>query len=307
MTQILLKSGAFIFIIILGWTLKTCGLFGRDDHRIISKILLNVALPATIITSFSSIQWTASLLLLPLIGFAANWVQIGLGRLLAGRKAPVQDRLLYMFNSSGYNIGAFAIPFVQSYFGPGTVVGMYLLDVGNGLMCTGANYAVVRSFVPVEGEKLTGKLILKRMFGTATFPSYLFMMIYTLLGGSVPAGLVEFISPAARATPFLAMLMVGMMFEFHPRREYLEPIAKIMGLRLAMGGVIAALALFVLPLPREVCQALAVVAFAPISVVSPAFTAQCGGNAQLAGCINSCSIVVGIAMMLTMLSVLGLA
>ena len=150
-------------------------------------------------------------------------------------------------------------------------------------------------------------MLLKRIFGTGAFPCYILMVAVTLLGIPVPEALLDFISPIAKANPFVAMLMVGMMFEFHPRREYLEPMFKIMGLRLAIAAGLAALAWFVLPLPLEMRQALAVVAFAPISVVSPAFTAQCGGNAQLAGCINSFSILIGVGMMMLMVVLLGLA
>ena len=306
MTQVLFKSGAFVFIILLGFFLKSAGVFGKEDYQVLSRVVLNISLPAAIITSFSGLKLSMALMLLPLLGLVINFLQIFGGWLLAKKKPPL-ERILYMFNSSGYNIGAFAIPFVQSYFGPGAVAGMCLFDVGNGLMCTGANYGVVRSMVPADGERLTPAVILKRMFGTLTFPTYLVMVALSLLNITLPAQVIDFISPIARANPFVAMLMVGTMFEFHPRKEYLEPIVKVIGWRLVLGAGLAALSYFMLPLPLEIRQALVVVSFAPASVVSPAFTARCGGNAQLAGCLNSCSILVGIPMMLLMLCCMGLA
>ena len=47
--------------------------------------------------------------------------------------------------------------------------------------------------------------------------------------------------------------------------------------------------------------------FAPASVISPAFTAKCGGDGGLASCINSITILCGVVGMLAALAMLGVA
>ena len=61
------------------------------------------------------------------------------------------------------------------------------------------------------------------------------------------------------------------------------------------------------PLPLEIRQVLAVMVFAPASVISPAFTAKCGGDGGLASCINSITILCGVVGMLAALAMLGVA
>ena len=50
------KPISFILIIALGYILKRCGVFGKDDHRLMSKIMINITLPCTIIQAFDGFE-----------------------------------------------------------------------------------------------------------------------------------------------------------------------------------------------------------------------------------------------------------
>ena len=77
---------------------------------------------------------------------------------------------------------------------------------------------------------------------------------------------------------------------------------------LVVAAVLLAAAMYIfVPLPLEIRQVLAVMAFAPASVISPAFTAKCGGDAGLASYINSITILCGVVGMLVVLAILGVA
>ena len=64
MGEVLVKAAAFVFIIFLGYALKRIGFFTATDYRLISKIVLNITLPAAVITAFANFDMDASLLIL---------------------------------------------------------------------------------------------------------------------------------------------------------------------------------------------------------------------------------------------------
>lgn len=306
MGAVLAKSSSFLFILLLGYLLKRVGLFGKTDYNILSRVVLNLTLPAAVITNFASMQWSAKLLLIPVIAFLLNWFMMFLG-MIASRREDAPTKALFMLNCPGYNIGAFALPFVQSFLGPVAVVAACLFDVGNAIMCTGGSYAFTCAKLRTGGEKLHVQDVLKRLFSSAPFITYLVMLLLVVLGISIPQGVVSFISPIAAANPFVAMLMVGMMFEPAAKPEYLRKMGFVLALRMGAALVLAVALYQLMPFEREIRQVLAVMVFAPASVIAPAFTVKCGGDAGLAGCINSMTILLGVLGMLCTILVLGVA
>lgn len=116
MGTVFVKSVSFLFIILLGVAFRSLGIFGEKDHKIISSIVLKITLPAAVISSTANMDWQPKLLLIPLLALAVSWGMIGLGLLLSrGRSAG--ERALYMLNLPSWNIGAFALPFLQSFLG----------------------------------------------------------------------------------------------------------------------------------------------------------------------------------------------
>lgn len=305
-TEVLRHSASYVFILALGYFLKRIGVFGKQDHRVLAQVVLCVTLPAAVITNFASMQWSSSLLLLPLLGFSLSCGMMLLGQFISRRKAP-GERALLMINCPGYNIGAFALPFVQSYLGPEGVVAACLFDVGNAIICTGGSYAWASSVLHVGDKPLRPADVLKKLASSVPFVTYVTMLVLVMAGVRLPGALVEFISPISAANPFVAMLMIGAMFDLDLRPEYLRRVGQVVGIRLGAAVVFAAAMYLFLPLPPEIRQVLAVMAFAPASVISPAFTAKCGGDAGLASCINSITILCGVAGMLSVLMLLGVA
>ena len=72
------------------------------------------------------------------------------------------------------------------------------------------------------------------------------------------------------------------MSEFNPDKSFLREAATILAVRYIAAALFALLFYFVLPFPLEIRQVLAIVAFAPGSAMSPAFTEKLKGNAALA-------------------------
>ena len=182
-----------------------------------------------------------------------------------------------------------------------------LFDVGNAIICTGGSYAWASSVLHVGDKPLRPVDVLKKLGSSVPFVTYVTMLVLVMAGVQLPGGLVEFISPIAAANPFAAMLMIGAMFDMDLRPEYLRRVGQAVGLRLASALLVALTVYHFAPLPLEIRQVLAVMVFAPASVISPAFTAKCGGDGGLASCINSITILCGVVGMLAALAMLGVA
>lgn len=290
--EVLTKALAFILIIVMGYLLKKKGFFHASDFYLISKIVIRITLPAAIVSNFSRITMDNSLLLMVVIGLAANIVMVALGYLInagKGREAKAFD----MLNLSGYNIGNFTLPFVQSFLGPVGFATTSLFDAGNAVMCTGVTYTLA-SMVIGKGDKPSVKNILKSLFSSLPFDAYIIMTVLAILRIPLPSVVTSFAATVGSANAFLALLMIGIGFEIHMEKDKISTIAKLMTLRYGTAVLFALGAYFLLPFPLEVRQALAIVSFGPVSSVSPAFTGKLDGDVELSSAVNSLSIVLSI-------------
>lgn len=133
MIDILIKAGGFILIIMLGFALKTKGVCTREHGSFLSTIIMNITLPCSLLSSINNLEITPILLVALACGFLGNVITNLSGYLIQKKESPM-TRALSMINSSGYNIGTFTLPFVQSFF-PSNLIGyVCLFDTGNALM-----------------------------------------------------------------------------------------------------------------------------------------------------------------------------
>ncbi len=304
MGNVLLKSGPFIFLIILGYVLKKIGLFGPKDYKIPVKIVLNVTLPCAAIVSFASYEPDFSLLLAMVMSIAINCLMFAVAYILS-RSFPRQSRAMWLNCLPGYNIGAFAMPFIHGFLPPASVASTCLFDAGNAVMCCGTTYALSKNIL--DGTKgLDLKLIGKTLLTSVPFLSYMILLILTLSGVRIPRALVDFVTPMANANSFLAMFMVGMMLDFHIEPNLLKKISGLLVVRLGIGVCATLVCYFLLPLPLEVRQALSILSFAPISATATALAETAGSDPAAIACANSTSILVSIICMMTLLAVFGI-
>lgn len=303
MIEVLLKAMAFICIIIVGYMLKRIKIFMPNDYKIISKVVMNLTLPAAVISGFANFEMDISLIYIVFIGLLCNVVMASLG-FWAGAKND-DKRAFYMLNFSGYNIGCFTLPFVQNFLGPFGVVATCMFDSGNSIMCTGGTYAAAANVVGVGEKGNAGIRLIKTLFSSIPFITYMVMLLLSLLGIRFPVAADGLISIIAGANSFLAMLMIGMMIEIDLESKYLKQAAFILSVRYLLASIFAVIFYFYTPFSLEVRQVLAIVIFAPIPALVPVFTEKCKGNTALSSFTNSISILLSIAIMTILLVIMG--
>lgn len=291
MAAVLTKAGCFVAIIFLGWALRRIGFFKEGDFQVLSKIVLRITLPASIVYSFSGKQIDPSMLLLSVFGFSLGIVYIGIGYLISVGKGKEQ-KAFSILNISGYNIGNFTMPFAQSFLGPAGVVTTSLFDTGNAFICLGVSYSVAA--MVQRGEKFSIVKILRDLAKSVPFVTYIIMALLALLHVRLPSQAIEFAALLGNANAPMAMLMLGVGFKISGDSSQIHTIVKILSLRYAFAVVVSLGCFFLLPAALETRQTLALLAFSPIASAAPAFTSELGGDAGLSSAINSLSIIISL-------------
>lgn len=298
MQEILTKAGCFIAIIILGYVLKRVGFFKENDFKILSKIVLKITLPAAIIVSFAGKTIDPSMLLIMFIGFGGGVLYMILGYFINIRKGNEQ-MAFGILNLSGYNIGNFTMPFVQSFLGPIGVITTSVFDVGNAFVCLGGAYSIATT---VKGNaKFSLWRILKTLTKSVAFDCYVIMIVFSLLKVEMPTVVISFAEIIKDANAFAAMLMLGVGFRLTGEKTQMGTVMKYLLLRYGVAALIAIACFYGLPFDLEIRKALMILAFSPIASAVPAFTGEIDGDVGLSSAINSISIICSILFIVVIL------
>ena len=296
----MVKPMSYVLIIVLGYALKCAGFLRKSDQPLLSKIMLNVTLPCAIVNGFADIERDAGLFLISGIGLLCGFLPMLL-MYLTTRGAPTRLRAYRMLNVGGSNIGCFSLPLVQAFFGSTGVVTACMFDIGNAVMMTGGSYTMTSTLLHIGGEKREGlKEILLKFVRSAPFDTYMILLALMALDIAIPPVVCELMQPMGNANAFLAMLIIGLVFEPAAEPALLREAARQLLCRYAFAAAAAAACYFLTPFELGVRQVLAVLCFAPISALAPIYTERCGGDAALSGFTNSLSIAVSLALMMAL-------
>lgn len=297
MNAVLLKVLSFVLIIFLGYGIKKRVFKDPAFQRIFAFILLNITLPATVIHAFGHFRKSTSYLPVVLLGFLCAFIPMLLVYLTSYRFST-EKRAFSMINVTGFNIGAFSLPFIQNFFGPTGMVIACLFDIGNAFMVTGGSFAFTSTLLHTpSGEKQTAGSLLRKFVCSVPFDTYLLMLLSVIFNIPVPDTIMTLLEPVANANSFIAMLLIGMMFEFRTHADKYRTMCTVIGLRLLFGTLCSLLLYFCLPFPQEIRQVLAVIAFAPVSSIAPIYTVRCQGDGALSSLTLSVSILFALAIM----------
>ena len=295
----MVKPLSYVLVIALGCLLRRTGFFGRDDHRLISRIMINVTLPCTIVRAFNGFSRDAQMFLIVGIGFLFALLPMVM-MYLTTRGVNTRLRAYRMLNISGYNIGCFSLPLIEAFFGSTGVITACMFDTGNAVMMTGGSYAMTSTLLGTGEKRESAKDILMKFLKSAPFDTYMVMFLLLALNVQLPETVFALVQPAANANAFLAMLMIGMMFEPTLERTFVAETARELAARYALAAVFALACYFLTPFDLVVRRTLAVLCFAPLSSLAPIYTDRCGSDTALASFTNSISIAVSLVAMLAL-------
>lgn len=295
MTTILLNALSIMLVLFLALLLKKIKILHQKDGALTSKMVVYLTLPATILIGVNHTKLSNIFFILMFMGLFSNLLLVFLGKFI-GRKATVEERGLYMFDLSGYNIGNFSIPFVSSFF-PAAIPFLAMFDMGNSLMVTGTTQAIVELS---SGRKKHG-FILQEIFGVLfrnpPFVVYIFMFILAIFGLSFPDEWLIPIHPLANANTLLSIFTIGLFMEFCLPKGKLKLVLKILTWRYLLAFILASLVYFFLPFPAIIKEILLLIFFCPMSFLHMIQAIELGNDKALAGLTISLSMFISLILM----------
>lgn len=301
MAELLIRCGGIVAVIALGYILKRVGFFRIDDFHLLSKLVLHLTLPASIVLSCATKRIEPSMLVIAPLGLLCGLVFMGVAMLINVRSTR-EKRAFEVLNYPGLGIGNFALPFVQSFIGPTAVITTSLLDIGNAVICLGAAHGAAATIM--EGTGFSLKRIGQALIHSLAFDVYIIMVVINLLRIPIPTGITSFAEILANGNMFLAMLMIGVGFSPTRDVQRVGYVVKFLAIRYAVAAVLAVAMYYLLPFQLAVRQTLALLMFSPMTSTAPVFTARLDGNVEMASTLNSISMLSSIVIMVVLLTIL---
>lgn len=299
MFSILSRAIGFLLIIYLGYYLKQRKVFRREDGAKLSTILMNVTLPCSILASAAPLSFSFDLLFPFFMGIIGNLLLDGIGYHFEESKNPFR-RGIALIQNSGFNIGTFVIPFVIAFFPSRYMMTVLLFDTGNSIMCIRGNYLIAERIIKGKQQQSV-RMIFKKIFASIPLLTYLLTLLLSLLQIQIPQLFLNIASIAGNANPFIAMLMIGVLVDFHIEKCAIRLLVKRLLQRFILMGLLAGIVYATFPISLPSRQMLVLCLLAPISTLGPVYALQLGSDRSESANLNSLSIFVSI-ILLTVLS-----
>lgn len=211
----IISQMAILFIILAtGYAANKFKIMTPDSNKLISKLVVNIAMPCTILSSVLSGEISATgldavyFILLSLGTYVLPFlISIPLPRLL---RAPKEDGGLYRYMITFGNVGFMGFPVIQSVFGTGAVFFVSLFNIAFNVL----SFSVGIIMVSGKGAKLNLKL-----FANPTMIVSLLTMFFFFTKPALPVILTDAVELVGRMTTPSAMLILGSTLACIPIRE----------------------------------------------------------------------------------------
>ena len=290
MAEIMIKAAGFVFVIIIAFILKQVHVLEKRDGLTIATIIMNVTLPCALLTNASGVTIDQSMLILLLIGLASNIIMLFISFILSRKEENILKGY-YMINCSGYNIGNFVMPFVQSFFPGMGVAYLCMFDVGNSLAGSVAS----------SNQKLTPKTVIKKLFSSIPFDVYLLIFVLALFKISIPQPILSVASFIGAGNGFLAMFMIGLLLEVKINPSEMKIVLKTLLIRVLFGAILMSIVYFIVPIPMLAKKIVVLAMAAPITTVSAVFSKNIGYHRDAPAISSSLSIIISIAVLVVLI------
>lgn len=299
----LLRPASLILVMLLAFILRAAGIFTEVETHGVTKVALTITIPAAILCSFENFQrdmqlvWVSAVMLsLVALAVLLSWFLY--------RKQGNTERIFAMINN-GYNIGSFALPIIQNFYGPSGVLIACMADLGNAIMVNGGSYAMTVSLVKPVGKRYSMWYdflldVGKRLLHSPPFVRYLVLIPCIILNLRIPSLVVDLLQPVSAANSFLCMSMVGLSIGTRIRWKDCCSLFPLLIQRLLYAALTAAGVYFLSPFSQEIRQILACICFTPLPGLVVINTGYCHGDVERSGLLASLSILMGTVCVLTL-------
>ena len=292
MFSVWIKTGGVVLIIAIGYIMKKTGSLPASAAKILTKIMVKITLPCVFICNLNGLTISGDMTAALLWGFGVQLVLIIVVVLLSLRKPP-ETVYVMQYCIPGFNISSFAMPVAQIFTTAYAVSSLVMININVALFF----YLVTPVLVQImaQGEKkVDWKSVGRSFLGNTPGVVSILMLLLCLLHISFPEEVITVIRPMANANPLVALLSIGLLFEF-PKKLPKDNI-KALAARLLVTTCAALLAWFgVIPF-GEVRGAMIIAMFAPLPTSAPAMALNYGYKGSAVAFGASATLLVSIVL-----------
>ena len=214
MPAILTQMAVLFIVMSIGYVAYKFKILTNESNKLISKLVINIAMPCTILNSILSGETTATgrdaavFMLMAVILYALFFlVSAPLPQLLRTVKG---DRGLFRFMVVFGNVGFMGFPIIQSIFGTGAVFYVTIFNIVFSVLC----FSVGIIMVSGKSKKFNPLLFINPTMVASVLTVILF---YTKL--PVPPVLSQAVNLVGQLTTPSAMLVIGSTLAVIPIKE----------------------------------------------------------------------------------------
>lgn len=233
-------------IIIIGYLIKKFYIISEKDGDVLTKIILNVTLPALVITSTSTLKFDLSLGLMPLFAISYGLLIAAFGIFLFKKQSGSTRGMLSML-LPGFSVGLFAYPFVETIMGNKALTYAAMFDIGNSMTVFIIAYALACHFTSGDSS-FDFKSILKQLMKSIPLIVYILTLIMSIAGLHFPGIILNISQTVSKANMPLAFLVMGIYLNFKMEASHWRNVLKVLATRYSIGLAVSLLLYFTLPI-----------------------------------------------------------
>ena len=279
MLSVWIKTAGIVLVIVIGYIMKKSGAFPESTAKVLSRLSLTILLPFVYICNLNGIVINRELLSALLWGLGVDMVLTAAAVLLYRRK-PKDTVFILHYCITGFNTTGFALPVLQLFASEYEV----------------ASLTPVLMQIYASGEKhISVKSIVRSFRSNIAALTSLAMLLLCLLKIALPDVLITAFRPSANANAAVALLALGLLFEF-PKKLPKDNITAL-AVRLLITVSAAAVAWSGIIPFGAIRNAMIIVMFAPLPSAGPAVALTQGFEGSEIAFGVSASLIISVVAM----------
>lgn len=267
-----------------------------DDRRSIINLILYFTLPAVVLKTFYQAKLSPSLLIVFLISLIFGLLMTIAGIFFFRNHLGRSQKGLLMSSCIGFNIGLFAYPFVEAFWGRQGLLNIAMFDLGNAFIVFGASYAVAAIYSP-RAAKVDFFYILKKLLFFVPLQCYVVAITFVFLDVKYPPIVLRFLDIVAAANTVLVLLVIGMFLSFRIEKKVIKATVRVLTVRYILGIIVGIFIYFFLPETQTIRNTIVLGLILPVGMSAIPYSVLFDYDVKLAGALVNISNVVSFLIM----------
>jgi len=291
-------------IILIGFIIKKFKIISEKDGEILAKLILNVTMPAAVISSISTLEFDATFGLMPIIAISFGLLMTVFAIFLFRKETGASRGMLSML-LPGLSVALFAFPFVEAIMGAKGLTYVAMFDAGNGLASLGMAYSLGLYFSG-SNSRLDVKSTIKQIFKSVPLIVYLTTLLVSIAGLHFPDIILKISQNIGKANTPLSLITLGVFFNLKIEEGNWRNILRVLSARYLIGLTVGTILYFTLPVEAMIRQIIMICLVVPPPMSALAFTVKFNYDKKFVGMLINIANLVSYLLMWGLFNILSL-